>query len=291
MSEAKSKTKLQIEFSDSASESFQIHYVLNDLRITKKWITEFKNHFSQNQKIAGQGFFFGSHFYSGEYLVNEMNTALLLLRRHFGDFLANCPVPQEPVSQAVLSEIHNYFEGLDQQPNWLPVVSIHDEVHPTAQRLNLLIHMYECLPAPPENFHVDINFEPTMKWPIDTADFQEMEWNKADGDLLISYGTTGVPPLLAWNFGPPSIPTFQTTYSCDLQLHFEGPMIVSSQEAFDRWLLKEHQIDRTKTSLHPGQFKIGELAQGETKAEILKSFSRFKGPPVISSVTILPKTN
>jgi hypothetical protein len=281
---------LQIDFSDSKiatgidAAAFSISYRLNDLAITKKWIEAFNHNFRNNPKISGRGFFFGSQFYTSEYLISEMNLALDILRPHFREFLSTCPVPSDPLSQEVLSEIHNYFEGLDQQPNWIEVVSRHDNVHPTAQWLNLLIHMYECLPAPRENFHIDINFDPTMKWPIETDDYQSMIWDRLDGDLLVSYGTTGVPPLHAFRIGPPAVPTFQTTYSCDLQLYFEGPSRPTNRAAFDEWLVREHGIERRNGLPHPGQFKIGELASGQSKKNILDKFANFDGLPFVSSI-------
>lgn len=282
---------LQIDFSDSSggannAAAFSIRYRLNDLAITKKWIEAFNLNFGKNPRISGRGFFFGSQFYTSEYLISEMNSALAILRPHFREFLATCPVPRDPLSQEVLSEIHNYFEGLDQQPNWIEVVSVYDNVHPTAQWLNLLVHMYECLPAPRENFHIDVNFEPTRKWPIDAEDYESMSWDKADGDLLISYGTTGVPPLLAYQFGPPAIPTFQTTFSCDLQLHFEGPFEFSNRAEFDEWLIRVHGVERTNGRPHPGHFKIGELAAGQSKKEISERFAKFRGMPFISGVIL-----
>ena len=269
------KNLIRIKFSnDEGNSEYSLDFRLYDHSVAQRWMKMML----QTQALGGgriiqDGIFFGNGVNDRAQVVSKLDRTVDI----HNDFckknnLDDCIIPiktDHPVTQSRLSKLHEYFEAYAEDERF----ALDEPIRMNLQDMNLLIHRLEsCLDETSKACHVEILSEYYMKYPLKGDDYKLFDLDTIWGQLVLTYGITGVPTSNAfWSHSEPTPQNFVTN---GMILSFWGDHIFDKRDELAEWLkTKNLDINNPESALgYIGLGKIERLEQLD-REEILKSIA------------------
>ena len=272
-----SKYNIRVFFSnEDQTSTFHLDYRLYDHSVAQKWMRLMqKTILFDGGSIYKDGYFSGAPINDKEALIDELNKTVVrhnefCKQKNLQDFYI--PVMADnPLTQGRLSELHEYFEKYAEHDNFK-----NEHEKENLQNLNLLIHALESfLNESSKNCHVEILSKQFLKTSLTEEEYGFFDPDTVWGQLVLTYGITGVPTLNA--FRNDSDPTPQNVITNGMALSFWEDNTFDQHEELKKWLISKN-MDPADPKNAVGYIGLGILSglKQTNREELLKKISKHK---------------
>lgn len=267
---------------DHSPQPLVYEYHLYDHSVADKWyenVVATKNQWGL--EAQGEGHFMGAPLWPKTRLVKDLKRCFQIINE-VGDTVLESNLDQD-LSPQELNRLHAIYEDLAKLPKY---TQRSPEVDRALVDLNLTIHRYEGLGVEGDvAYHVEVIFSPEQSCDIGPDEYSFFTPDRHFGNLYLTYGQVGVPPMAGfWSRTTESLNP-QTTISAGFFLNFEPSHDFTQWEEMESWLRQSHQLDVDHPQLAIGNCPLGVLVGREHNHDaIFKDISsnmRITGVDVI----------
>jgi hypothetical protein len=258
-----SDRSIRIHFKGAKNKKTALTYRLYDHRVADRWWA-LMHEPVPDSKIHEDGIFFGQLLDDAQFLVRALNEAIetvnQFLRKKTLTELLIPLVITEDTTQAILSELHVYFEKYCGDPRFT------DEIRETLLLINIYIHRLESFVNgnSSTSAHIEVLPFPTRYLPFETPDYALFTPHWQWGGLYMTYGITGVPTVNGFRNDSAFRP--QHCMSQGMLLGFFGDIEFTQFEDLHKWL-RQRGLDPHDPQLAIGYMPLGFLEDPQIPAE------------------------
>lgn len=227
--------KVKLTFSTKNGTDFVATYRVYDHTVTRKWLSLVQKSIDNASEIKNDGDFFGSAFTDANLLIESIKKVVISHNKYCSDNGLsddfNIPITiNNPPTQERLNELHEWYEKLID----LSIFSRNREANLNLQELNVSIHGLESVIVGKRVNHIEIIMKDFHMTPFSEEDYHFFSLDYNWGELLLSYGMTGVPTINAFNGDTHPVP--QNSYCPGMIMIFWGDFKFSKHEELGSWL-------------------------------------------------------
>lgn len=259
------------------SSTFHLDYRLYDHSVARKWMKLLQQTLIlDGGKISRDGIFSGNGINDKADLIQKLDNTVEFHNQFCreNNYL-DCIIPiktDHPVTQDRLSKLHEYFEQYAEDHRFSSVTPVRENL----QDMNLMIHALEsCLDESSKACHVEILSQQVLKQPLVGDDYKLFDLDSKWGQLVLTYGITGVPTLNA--FRNNSEPTPQNYVTNGMTLAFWGDFTFDRHAELEAWL-KTKGMDINNPECALGYVGLGVLENLDSidRDELLKKIAKHQ---------------
>ena len=276
-----SHDRIRINFSnDDDTSNYSIDYCLYDHSVASRWLGLMKETLRFGNDIVDNGIYFGSAVNDKKQLIKKLNNIVETHNRYCDQRShPECKIPvkaDDSVTQDLLNILHGYFEIYAEDPRF----SDEPGSKYNLQDMNLYIHRLEsCIKDATRDSHVEILPKNVLRLQFEHEDYKLFSPDTIWGQLVLTYGITGVPTINAfWNN---SEPTPQNSLMNGMLLAFWSDVQFDRHEELKKWL-ETKGLDINNPEIALGYLPLGLMVGIENcdKDEVLRQISLH--PKVVS---------
>jgi acyl carrier protein phosphodiesterase len=221
-------------------------------------------------RVEGGGHLFGPRFYSEQECIDHLIECVDYINAHSPEKI---PMSVKMgFNRDETNRLHEYFEQLGNAP-WYS--SQDQKLQTMIHDLNIWIHRYEVHLVDAADHHIDIMFQPPLKFALTEEDLKLFTPDFKRNTLYLSYAWVGVPVLPGFYNKVEGKVTPQPIYSSGLFAWFGHTAKFNQWEEMRAWAKETHGIDVDDPKMAIGYLPVGEPVE-EFPEDIIEKISKHR---------------